>query len=55
MYQLDAFTRAVSEYKHPSKRLRMAIEKDDYRDYLPNEYEGVKQRKGALRTMEYAA
>ena len=55
MSQLDAFKRAVSEYKHPSKRLRMAIEKDDYRDYLPDEYEGVKQRKGALRTMEYAA
>lgn len=39
MTVIDAFRRAASEYKSPSKKLKKALEKDKFKDFIPLEYE----------------
>ena len=36
---MDAFKKAAAEYKHPSKRLRKALESGNFKEFLPSLYQ----------------
>ncbi len=51
---VEAFKKAACEYKHPSKRLRKALETGNFKEFLPGEY--VKKKdKSADRALSQAA